>query len=237
MGGSRLEELIISECGFTSKQIRKMVDGAIICSIQRLGLGGNKLDDEGFEHVLRYLESGVCGGLDIGGSDLRGKLHRIAKIIEARKADSCWGLSLADCNLDTASVKQLLPALQTMPTLRFLDLSHNPDLFSHDHGMVSLLRKYIGRMKALKRLHLADVGMSPKQAIALADVLPEGPVLAHLSILENAKLTALASATDEESQEEACALYASYMAAVRVSKTLMCIVVMLSAGDVLRSQL
>jgi hypothetical protein len=34
-------------------------------------------------------------------------------------------------------------------------------------------------------------------------------------------LTALANATDEAGQEEACALYASLMVAVRVSGTLM----------------
>ena len=78
-------------------------------------------------------------------------------------------------------------------------------------------------MRDLKRIHLNDVGMSTKQAIALAEVLPEGPRLAHFSILENPQLKVLANAIDEASQEEACALYASLMTAVRVSKTLICI--------------
>jgi hypothetical protein len=42
-------------------------------------------------------------------------------------------------------------------------------------------------------------------------------------MLENPELSALASAVDEKQQEEACALYASLMAAVRVSKTLVAI--------------
>ena len=54
-------------------------------------------------------------------------------------------------------------------------------------------------------------------------ILPEGPSLAHLTILENPQLSALASAVDEESQEEACALYASFNAAARVSKSIVCI--------------
>lgn len=54
-------------------------------------------------------------------------------------------------------------------------------------------------------------------------MLPEGPSLAHLTILENPKLSALAQATDESSQEEACALYASLCAAARVSKSIVCI--------------
>lgn len=65
--------------------------------------------------------------------------------------------------------------------------------------------------------------MTPEQAIALAEILPESPNLAHVNIMENPKLAALAHAKDEANQEEACALYASLMAAVRVSKTIVCI--------------
>ncbi|KAM3415271.1 hypothetical protein BST61_g8801 [Cercospora zeina] len=183
----------------------------------------NQLDDEGLQHILHWLQSGVCGGLDLGGNDLRGKLGVIAEALGARGGAPCWGLSFAGCNLDSASVKVLLPALVQLPNFRFIDLSHNPGLCGEDNGTISLLRRYIGQLKYLKRIHLADVGMSPKQAIALADVLPEGPQLAHINILENPELSALANAKDEADQEEACALYASYMAAVRVSTTLICI--------------
>jgi hypothetical protein len=65
--------------------------------------------------------------------------------------------------------------------------------------------------------------MTPEQAIALAEILPESPNLAHINIMENPQLLALADARDEANQEEACALYASLMAAVRVSKTIICI--------------
>ena len=78
-------------------------------------------------------------------------------------------------------------------------------------------------MPMLKRIHLSDVSMTPEQAIAFAEILPESPSLAHVSIMENPQLSALANAKDEANQEEACALYASLMAAVRVSKTIVCI--------------
>ena len=229
VGGKKLEELIMSECGLTSSQTRKVVDGAIMSGISRLGLAGNHLDDEGLDHVVRYLRSAVCQAVDLGGNDLRGKLGLLAHALHATDLP-CWGLSLADCNLDSASLKPLFPALQKLPNFRFIDLSHNRDLCSVDNGLISLLRRYVGQMKGLKRIHLADVGMSPKQAIALADVLPEGPRLAHLSLLENPQLTALANATQETDQEEACALYASLMAAVRVSSTLICIDIDVSIG-------
>ncbi|EMC99373.1 hypothetical protein BAUCODRAFT_401333 [Baudoinia panamericana UAMH 10762] len=223
LGGSKMEELIVSECGLNSDQIRKVVDGAIVCGISRLGLAGNHLDDEGLGHVIHYLRSSVCHGLDLGGNDLRGKLGHIADAINNKRHIPCWGLSLAGCNLVTADLKVLFPALVKLPDFRFLDLSHNRELCFRDNGTVSLFRRYMSQFKELKRVHLADVGMSPQQAIALADCLPDGPRLAHLNLLENPMLSALAHAKDEASQEEACALYASLMAAVRVSSTLICI--------------
>lgn len=78
-------------------------------------------------------------------------------------------------------------------------------------------------MPIIKRIHLSDCAMSPEQAIALAEIFPDAAGLAHVSLLENPKLSALANATDEANQEEACALYASLMAAVRVSKSIICI--------------
>ena len=231
LGGMKLEELAMSECGLSSSQLRKVVDGAIVSGVSRLGLAGNHLDDEGLQHVVRYLHSSVCQALDIGGNDLRGKLEVVADALDSNHDVSCWGFSLADCNLDSASLRPLFAALYKLPNFRFIDLSHNRDLCSMDNGLISLFRRYVGRMSELKRIHLADVGMSPKQAIALADVLPEGPRLAHLNLLENPQLTALANATNEADQEEACALYASMMAAVRVSSTLICIDIDVSLNE------
>lgn len=65
--------------------------------------------------------------------------------------------------------------------------------------------------------------MTPEQAIALAEILPEVQGLAHISFLENPELVRLADATTEESREEACALYASLLAATRVSRSIICV--------------
>jgi len=73
--------------------------------------------------------------------------------------------------------------------------------------------------------------MTPEQAIALAEILPDTPSLAHVNLMENPKLAALANAKDEANQEEACALYASLMAAVRVSKTIICIDIEVPSND------
>lgn len=86
-------------------------------------------------------------------------------------------------------------------------------------------------MPLLKRIHLADVSMTPEQAIALAEILPDTPSLAHVNITENPKVAILANAKDEADQEEACALYASLMAAVRVSKTIVCVDIEVPSND------
>jgi hypothetical protein len=65
--------------------------------------------------------------------------------------------------------------------------------------------------------------MSSEQAIALVEILPEAHNLAHISLLGNAELMKLADAKTAEAQEEACALYASLMAAARVSSSLICV--------------
>lgn len=217
LGGSRLEELVMAECSLKSKSIRRIVDGAVMSGVQRLGLAGNDIDDEGLDYVLHYIRSGVCQGLDLGGNDLRNGIGRLADGLT--KDCPLWALCLADCDLTTDLLRPLFAALTTLPNFRFLDLSHNRDLFSNNRSLC-ILRKYIPQLTDLKRLHLIDVSMTPAQAIGLAEVLPECPQLAHISIVENPQISALSVATDEASQEEAAALYASLMAAARVSRTL-----------------
>ncbi|KAK7514095.1 uncharacterized protein IWZ02DRAFT_484303 [Phyllosticta citriasiana] len=221
LGGSHLEELLMANCALTANNVRKIVDGVVVSGIQRLGLSGNSLDDEGLEHVVRYLRSGVCHGLDLGGNDLCNRLARLCEGLNEKIP--LWALGLADCNLSPDAIKPLFPRLVAMSNFRFIDLSHNHSLFAQDPSALGTLRKYMPQMRFLKRIHLEDVQMTPAQAIGLAEVLPECPQLAHLNILENPEISALASASDESSQEEACALYASLMVAVRVSDSIMCV--------------
>lgn len=221
LGGSNLEELVMAECNLGTDSIEKIVAGVMNCGITRLGLASNNLTSDGLAHVLRYLRTGKCHGLDLGGNDLGDITQMIADSLDENNA--LYALSLADCKLSPKSVETLLPALVRLPNFRFIDLSHNHHLFDSKVNALGLLRKYIPQFPILKRIHLLDVAMSSEQAIALAEVLPESPSLAHLNILENQPLSEVASANDEASQEEACALYASLMAAVRVSSTIICI--------------
>jgi len=228
-GGRHLEELILAECALTSNNLHKIIDGVTTSGVSRLVVANNNIDDDGFDSILGYIKSGVCQGIDLGGNNLRDKLGKLAKVFTTDT--EMWALSLADCNLEPASLKYLWPGLVQLPNLRFIDFSHNPELFGRDPSALAGFRKYLPRLKLLKRIHLIDVNMSPAQAINLAEIIPECPQLCHINILQNPQISALASATDEEQQEEACALYASLMVAARVSSTLIAVDIDVPSGD------
>ncbi|KAK2040266.1 cell wall biogenesis protein Mhp1 [Colletotrichum somersetense] len=221
LGGSILELLNLGETNLSSDDLGVIIDGIIQCGVNRLGLAHNNIDEKGLNHVARYLSQGRCEGLDLGGNDIRDHMDIIAGAISAK--DALWALSLAECNLKPGSLCKILPALAQLKDFRFIDLSHNRDLCKSEPSAIGLLRKYLPKMEGLRRVHLADVAMTSEQAIALAEILPEAKMLAHISFLENPELAKLADAKTEEAQEEACALYASFLAATRVSKTIVCV--------------
>ncbi|KAH9906854.1 RNI-like protein [Xylariomycetidae sp. FL2044] len=216
LAGSELELLNMGATGLTTNQLGVIIDGVTKSGVCRLGLSHNNLDPKGVQHVASYLSNTKCEGIDLSGNDLRDHLGVIADAMDEN--DELWALSLADCNLKPGSLCKLFAKLVKLPNFRFLDLSHNHDLFGTDPDALSVLRRYLPQMENLKRLHLSDVSMASEQAIALADILPE--TLAHINLLDNPILSALADAKTEETQEEACALYASLLAAARVSKAL-----------------
>ena len=219
--GSHLEELIMSGCQLAPEDVARIVKGISISGLRRLGLANNQLTAEGLQHVAEYLRHGICEGLDLGGNDLQDGLSIIADALGDK--NPMYALSLANCNLVPSSLTPLLPALVSLPSFRFIDLSQNRNLFSTQPNALGLLRKYLPRMRKLKRIHLEDVALSSEHAIALMEIIPEISQLAHVSFLENAPLTRIALAGDEASQEEACALYASLMTAVRVSESIICV--------------
>ena len=219
--GSRLEELVISECYPLTDDLEKICNAVITLGLRRFGVANNDLTKEGLEHVLRYFRAGHCEGLDLGGNNLEEHLPLLASAIE--RSQTLTALSLADCSLTPGSLCGLLKSLTTLPNFRFIDLSHNRGLFSSQPDSVAMLRRYLPKMAQLRRIHLVDVSLSPDHAISLAEILPDCPKLCHINVLENPKIQALASAKDAEMQEEACALYASLTAAARVSRTLIAV--------------
>ncbi|ATY66094.1 cell wall biogenesis Mhp1 [Cordyceps militaris] len=221
LGGSTLDLINIGETEPSMEQLGVILDGMLKCQVKRLGLAHNYLDEQGVSHVTKYISSGICEGLDLAGNDLRGHEEKIASAIEV--SVNLSALSLAGCELGPSSLSKILPVLANMPHIRFIDLSHNRELFQSRPSAVGLLRRYLPKCTGLKRIHLSDVSMNSEQAIALVEVLPEIQQLAHINLLENEELVKLAHAKSEEAQEEACSLYASLMAAARVSKSIIAI--------------
>lgn len=221
LAGPELELLNVAETGITTSQLGLIVDGVIKCGTRRLGVAGNNINADGLAHVARYIKDGRCEGLDVGGNDLQEHLSILSDALDPDHP--LWALSLSNCGLTPSALSKIFPTLASLKNFRFVDLSHNHELFSTSPSAIGLIRRYLPKMPMLKRIHLTDVAMTSDQAVALAEVLPESPGLAHVNIMDNTNLSKLASATDEAHQEEACALYASLMAAVRVSKTLVCI--------------
>ncbi|KAL4947895.1 hypothetical protein BDW69DRAFT_177528 [Aspergillus filifer] len=220
-GGDHLEELLLSECQPTTEEVKKICDAATAVGLRRLGLANNGVNREGLGHIVRYLESGNCEGLDLGGNPIGDDLDLITDAIESHLP--LYALSVADCGLTPSAIHPLLQAFTQLPNFRFIDVSHNPALFSAQPDALSTFRRFLPKLPHLKRIHMADVNLSSDHTIALAEILPECPSLSHLNILENPAIVALASATDPETQEEACAVYASLLAAVRVSRTIIAV--------------
>ncbi|KAJ5904269.1 hypothetical protein N7504_006652 [Penicillium tannophilum] len=219
--GDHLEELLMSECKLSVEQVKRICKASTKLGLRRLGFANNDLTREGLEHVVEYLKAGQCEGLDLGGNPIKDDLDLITDAVEPEQP--LYALSLADCSLDSSVITPLLQSLTQIHNLRFIDFSHNPGLFSMQTNALGAFRRFLPKMPSLKRIHLADVDLSPDHVIGLAEVLPECPSLCHLNILENPQIVSLASAVDPAVQEEACAVYASMMAAVRVSGTLIAV--------------
>jgi hypothetical protein len=140
LAGSTLEMLNLSNTGLNHTQLGQIFDGIMKCGVRRLGLAHLDLNSEGLEHIKRYLSSGKCEALDLGGNDLREQCESIGNAID--ETNALWALSLAECNLKPASLCKLLPHLYKLSNFRFLDLSHNQALFDSDPSAVGVLRRY-----------------------------------------------------------------------------------------------
>jgi hypothetical protein len=228
-GGNRLEELIMSNCSLSTANIGSIVDAGLKCKLRRLGLAANNITAKSMDHIVRYVESGICEGLDLGDNDLHDCMKPLSDSLIS--GNNFFALSLAGCNLTPSDLKILLPNFVKLKNFRFVDLSNNKGLFSTQPNAVYTLRQYLPKMASLKRIHLNDVGLSSEHAIALAEILPECPSLAHLSILDNSPILELMHSKDSAAQEEACALFASLMTAVRVSHTIVAIDIEVPSAD------
>jgi hypothetical protein len=139
LGGPELELLNMAETGLTTVQLGMLIDAVNKSGMRRLGLAGNQITANGMEHVARYLKRGKCEGLDLGGIDMKDHLGVIADSLDENHP--LWALSLANCALTPDSLWKLFPVLAKLKNFRFIDLSHNHDLFAAVPSALSLFRR------------------------------------------------------------------------------------------------
>lgn len=139
LAGPELQLLNLNATGLSSSQLESVIDGMLKSGVTRVGLSNNHIDAVGIQHVAKYLRNARCEGLDLGGNDLKDHLEIIAGAIENN--DALWALSLANCNLDSASLCKIFPKLTKLPNFKFFDLSHNPALFESEPNAIALLRR------------------------------------------------------------------------------------------------
>jgi hypothetical protein len=140
LGGPELELLNMAETGLTTAQLSMLIDAVNKSGLRRLGLAGNQITAEGMQHVARYLKQGKCEGLDLGGIDMKDHLGVIAESLDENHP--LWALSLANCALSPDSLWKLFPVLAKLKNFRFIDLSHNHDLFVANPSALSLFRRW-----------------------------------------------------------------------------------------------
>lgn len=222
--GVGLEELVLGSCSLSSEQLCSILSGITKGGTKRVGLGGNKLNVEGMAQIARWIrggEDGVggCEALDLSGNNIHDHIDMISASLTP--TSPLLALSLSNCNLSATSLATLLPALATLKCFKLLDLSNNPLLFGAQPDALPLLRRWLPRLHGIRKIQLANTDMTADHAIALSEVLPEIPMLAHLDITDNVGLLpATAVGGDVGSREEGAALFTALVAAVKVSKTI-----------------
>ena len=212
--GHGLEELVMGNCELSIEQLKVILGGVIQGRTRRLGLGGNSLTDDGLAAIGQWMKSsdnggdGCCESLDVSGNDIGDNIAIISASLN--ETTPLCALDLSSCHLTLSSLQSLLPALTTVPNLRWIDFSHNPALFETQPDSLPLLRHYLPQLSGLRKIDLSATGLPPDHAIALAEILPACRQLAFFRLTGNPLPTT----------DEAAALYTALIAAVKISKTI-----------------
>ncbi|KAG0659466.1 hypothetical protein C6P45_001837 [Maudiozyma exigua] len=202
-----LEELILSGAKMSLSQFKNFIEvGAMKSS--RLGLAYNELSMEQCQILAKWIVHSRVTGLDIGFNDLRGKLQPFSdamfdKIHAMKHKNLVKFISLNNTNLkveegatsDTNEFLKLLSILCFSKSMKYLDLSNNPNIFpACMHTLLDCLPSFVG----LARLHLDFNGLTSTEIVTIAETLPLCTSLHHLSMtgtpLDLASSKALAEA-------------------------------------------
>lgn len=138
------------------------------------------------QRSVRALENveriGRLRTLDLKGNDIRQGVNYIAQVLKRNR--TLRVLNLSENRIEPAGLVALAEALKYNSTLETLDLSSNPCCGPSLEGIAALRTSFTVN-RSLKRLFLADTGLTMEGAIDLAEFIPENESLLHLDLTNN----------------------------------------------------
>lgn len=205
-----LEEMILSGAKMPLPEFKNFIELACI-STERLGLAYNEITAEQCDVLADWLVKSKVTGLDIGFNDLNGKIKPFldALMNKTKRTKNVFKYISLNCtNLkvpkgstaENNEVLGLLSALCYCESLKFLDISNNPDVFPY---AMPYLTDCLPVFVNLVRLHMDYDNLSPTSVVTLAEVLPMCKKLSYVSLLgtklDFASSSALCSAVRKSS--------------------------------------
>ncbi|WRT66800.1 uncharacterized protein IL334_003763 [Kwoniella shivajii] len=131
---------------------------------------------DGVERIGRLLT------LDLKSNEIKNGVSYIAQVLKRNRTLKV--LNLSDNRIETSGLVAIAEALKYNSSLETLDLSSNPCCGPSGEG-IAALRTAFTVNTSLKRLFLADTGLTNDGAISLAEFLPETKSLLHLDLTNN----------------------------------------------------
>jgi hypothetical protein len=185
-----IEELVIHGCSLSTPQFDNLVNKALILKTKRLGLASSQLDAEKMAILSKWIASpsSTCTGVDFAFNDLsQGQLGTLNDTLaEKGPGIQLQYFSLNSTNVNVDECANLIKNLSLLPSLKFLDLSNNSQIFPN---IITTLRDYLPKYPDLRRLHFDFDDLEDVSIIQLCLIFQQCPKLVHVSFLGNSKMT------------------------------------------------
>ncbi|CUM68466.1 uncharacterized protein PRCAT00006191001 [Priceomyces carsonii] len=208
-----IEELILTGCCIDHiPTFEKLIKLALLIKTNRLGLAYSNLSVKQLEIVRHWLMKDFARGLDLGYNDFL-SLEYMKVLLDMKKShhfetklskSSLAFFSLNSCNLRFSEpFKEVFETiLMKFPSLKYLDLSNNMQLFNTDKkpssenaeseeaseeelNTITYFTSKFPMFPLLIRLHLENNNFGLKSLISIAEIIPFCRHLGYLSLLGN----------------------------------------------------
>ena len=154
-------------------------------SLQQLGIHHNNLSSESVASIITVLNhNSSLTTLNISMSHFSmANVDSLASVLKDHSKCALTWLYLRDCHISSEGTAELAAALCNNPTLRDLDLGHNP-IGEHVEGVTAVVKMLVEN-KTLTLLDLQDCHISSESAVELAAALRTNSTLKCLFLNDN----------------------------------------------------